>query len=116
MAEETREEPTGPSPSDIKQIDEATLGITWTDGHESVYHVKLLREKCPCANCIDEWSGEKKIKAGTISDTIRPLNLKTVGLYAIQFDWNDGHSTGLYPYTLLRELCQCEECKAKSAA
>ena len=51
-----------------------------------------------------------------LPDTIRPINLKTVGLYAIQFDWNDGHSTGLYPYTLLRELCQCEECKAKSAA
>ena len=45
MAEEIREEPTGPSPSDIKQIDETTLGITWTDGHESVHHGKLFIEE-----------------------------------------------------------------------
>ncbi|MCF8720513.1 DUF971 domain-containing protein [Nitrospina gracilis] len=100
------------TPSDVKQVDESTLGITWPDGHESVYPVKLLREKCPCAHCIDEWTGEKKIKPGMIPDSIRPLKIKAVGLYALQFDWNDGHSTGLYPYELLRRLCQCGECKA----
>ncbi len=99
-----------PTPKDIKQIDEMTLGITWLDGHESTYPVKLLREKCPCANCIDEWTGEKKILPGTIPDSIKPLKLKAVGLYAIQIDWNDGHSTGLYPHELLRSLCQCGEC------
>ncbi|MFQ5482661.1 MAG: gamma-butyrobetaine hydroxylase-like domain-containing protein, partial [Nitrospinaceae bacterium] len=51
----------GPAPKDIKQIDETRLGITWTDGKESVYDVKMLRESCPCAHCIDEWSGQKKI-------------------------------------------------------
>lgn len=101
-----------PAPKDITQVDETTLGITWTDGHKSVYSVKTLREKCPCANCIDEWSGEKKIKPGMIPDTIRPLKLKAVGLYALQFEWNDGHSTGLYPHELLRAACECEACKA----
>ena len=105
-----------PSPTDIKQVDALTLGITWSDGHESVYPVKLLREKCPCANCIDEWSGEKKIKPGSIPDSIRPLKLSAVGLYALQFAWNDGHSTGLYPHGLLRSLCQCNACRAQSAA
>ena len=37
--------PGEPSPSDIKQVNASTLGITWSDGHESVYPVKLLREK-----------------------------------------------------------------------
>ncbi len=93
-----------PVPRDIKQIDPKTLGITWTDDKESVYPVRMLRESCPCAHCIDEWSGEKKINPGDIPDTIRPLKIKAVGLYALQFDWNDGHSTGLYPYALLRQL------------
>ena len=105
-----------PSPQDIKQIDESTMGITWTDGHESVYHVKMLRENCPCAHCIDEWSGQKKIKPGDIPDTIRPTNLKAVGLYALQFWWNDGHDTGLYPHSLLRKICPCAECTANSVA
>ena len=105
-----------PSPQDIKQIDEATMGITWTDGHESVYHVKMLRESCPCAHCIDEWSGEKRIKPGSIPDTIRPIKLNAVGLYALQFQWNDGHDTGLYPHALLRKICPCAECTANSVA
>ncbi|CAI2718204.1 DUF971 domain-containing protein [Nitrospina watsonii] len=104
------------TPRDVKQVDESTLGITWTDGHEAIYPVKLLREKCPCAHCIDEWTGEKRIKPGQIPDTIRPIKIKAVGLYALQFDWNDGHSTGLYPYELLRNLCQCGECRSQNAA
>ncbi len=99
-----------PSPKDIRQVDETTLGISWTDGHESVYAVKHLRESCPCAQCIDEWTGERRLKPGMVADTIRPVNLKAVGLYAIQFYWNDGHDTGLYPHELLRRLCQCAEC------
>ena len=39
----TDEKPSGssttPAPKDIKQIDPGNLGITWTDGHESVYSV-----------------------------------------------------------------------------
>ncbi len=93
-----------PSPKAIKQVDPTTLGITWTDGHESVYNVKMLREKCPCANCIDEWTGEKRIKEGDIKDTIRPIKINSVGLYAIQFAWNDGHDTGLYSHEYLRSL------------
>lgn len=102
-----------PSPKDIRQIDPTTLGITWSDGHESVYSVKWLRENCPCAHCIDEWSGEKKIKAGDIPDTIKPIKLHSVGRYAIQFSWNDGHDTGLYSHEILRRLCQCQACQAE---
>ena len=101
-----------PAPKNIKQVNETTLGISWSDGHESEYPVKILRENCPCANCIDEWSGKKLILPGSIPDSIRPRNIKAVGLYAIQFEWNDGHDTGLYTHELLRKLCQCSKCLA----
>lgn len=103
------------SPKSIRQVDESTLGITWSDGHESIYSVKMLRERCPCANCIDEWTGEKRIVPGSIPDTVRPLKLNSVGLYAIQFKWSDGHDTGLYSHEYLRTLCECPACLAKSA-
>tara|TARA_B100000686_G_C15871420_1_gene516606 strand:+ start:207 stop:524 length:318 start_codon:yes stop_codon:yes gene_type:complete len=99
------------APKSIRQLDETTLGISWSDGHESNYSVKNLRESCPCAHCIDEWSGKKLIAPGTITEAIRPRNLKAVGLYAIQFDWSDGHDTGLYTHELLRQLCECSDCK-----
>ena len=70
------------APKNIRQVNETTLGISWNDGHESEYPVKILRENCPCANCIDEWSGKKLIAPGSIPDSIRPRNLKAVGLYA----------------------------------
>lgn len=104
---------TPPAPKSIKQVDESTLGISWNDGHDSIYSVKKLRESCPCANCIDEWSGAKLIAPGSIPNEIRPRNLKAVGLYAFQFDWSDGHSTGFYTHELLRQLCECEACKNK---
>ncbi len=111
MGEPSKLNADSPSPKGIRQIDSTTLGITWSDSHESVYPVKLLRENCPCANCIDEWSGEIKIVPGSIPDTIRPVKVNSVGLYAIKFAWNDGHDTGLYSHGLLRKLCQCQDCK-----
>lgn len=105
---------TATAPRSIKQVDASTLGIEWSDGHDSVYSVKHLRESCPCAHCIDEWSGKKMIVPGSIKDDIRPQNIKAVGLYAIQFFWNDGHDTGLYTHELLRLICECSACKNKS--
>ena len=58
---------TPPAPKSIKQVDESTLGISWNDGHDSIYSVKKLRESCPCANCIDEWSGAKVDSPGLYS-------------------------------------------------
>ena len=100
-----------PSPRNIRQIDAGTLGITWTDGHEAVYSVRHLRLNCPCANCIDEWTGDKRLDPASVPADVRPTTLKSVGLYAMQFFWSDGHDTGLYSHELMRKLCQCAECK-----
>ncbi|MDP6736989.1 MAG: gamma-butyrobetaine hydroxylase-like domain-containing protein, partial [Nitrospinaceae bacterium] len=54
MVEETRSQVSDPSPKNVRQVDPKTLEIIWTDGHESVYSVRHLRENCPCASCIDE--------------------------------------------------------------
>jgi DUF971 family protein len=35
---------------------------------------------------------------------VHPLKIEPVGRYAIQIDWSDGHSTGIYPFRRLREL------------
>jgi DUF971 family protein len=41
---------------------------------------------------------------------VRPLRIQPVGRYAIQIDWSDGHTTGIYPFRRLRELCECSVC------
>jgi DUF971 family protein len=43
-------------------------------------------------------------------EPIHPESADPVGHYAIQFNWNDGHSSGIYTYEYLREICPCHDC------
>lgn len=36
--------------------------------------------------------------------------IEQLGSYALQFFWSDGHSTGIYTWSLLREACPCAIC------
>jgi DUF971 family protein len=40
----------------------------------------------------------------------KPASAHAVGRYAIQFNWLDGHSGGIYSWEYLRRVCQCREC------
>jgi DUF971 family protein len=37
-----------------------------------------------------------------------------VGNYAIKIYWNDGHSSGIYSWDYLRNLCRCSACSTAS--
>ena len=100
------------TPTAIRQRGSRELAITWADGHESVYDVRRLRLACGCAQCVDEWSGEERLDAASIPEDVAPQRIQPVGRYAIQIDWSDGHQTGIYPFRRLRELCDCEVCRA----
>lgn len=97
-------------PVSLKKIDERTLGIIWDDGHNSIYDTTFLRENCTCAACIDEWSGEKKMKAGMLPATVLPVAIDSIGKYALAIRFSDGHASGIYTYEHLRKLCECQLC------
>ena len=80
------------------------LAITWSDGLESRYEVRSLRLACSCAHCVDEWTGEGRLDPGSVPDDVHPLEIRPVGRYAIQIDWSDGHTSGIYPFERLRQL------------
>jgi len=44
---------------------------------------------------------------------VKPLGLQLVGNYAITIQWSDGHSTGIYAFDKLRQLCPCEICQRR---
>ncbi len=91
-------------PTNIQQVDADTLGIHWNDGVESTFNVYKLRCACPCANCVDEMTGEKLLDPKRVAADVKPVNLAQVGNYAIQISWSDGHDTGIYSWTRLRVL------------
>ncbi len=88
----------------IAQLDARTIGITWTDGKKSALDVVMLRRRCPCAACIDEWTHEPLLKPDEVKDTVRPVKVESVGLYALTIHFNDGHRTGIYTFKYLRDL------------
>jgi DUF971 family protein len=86
------------------------LGISWGDGHESIYTNKYLRGHCGCAVCVEEMTGRRIISEDNIQQDIQALDWIQVGRYALQFLWSDTHDTGIYPFELLRNLCACKDC------
>jgi DUF971 family protein len=101
------------------------LEIDWQDGHHSAWSFAWLREACPCATCIEERKNEGR-KAGQprpkstavlpmYTPPPKPASAHAVGRYAIQFNWLDGHSSGIYSWEYLRRVCQCRECTFAAA-
>jgi len=87
------------------------LAILWDDGHRAVYDPRPLRLACRCAHCEDEWTGERRLNAEQIPDGISLVDIRPVGRYGYQFNWSDGHSTGIYTFERLRDLCGCDDCR-----
>jgi DUF971 family protein len=96
------------------------MEIDWADGHRSAWSFAWLREACPCATCVEERAqegrkpGEPKAKPTAVlpmyTPPAKPASAHAVGRYAIQFNWLDGHSGGIYSWEYLRRVCQCREC------
>ena len=109
------------SPKLLKKHPKA-FQIEWKDGHSSWYPYTYLRQMCPCAECaiirhkgrdvhsLFSPQGDGDITLIEVSDDIQPLDIQLVGRYALQFSWNDGHDTGIYPFEVLREICPGPEC------
>lgn len=91
-------------PREIKQEGDAGLRVTWGDDHVSHYRAPSLRRACPCAQCVNEWTGQRVLKPETISPDLTITDLSIVGRYALNFRWSDGHETGIYSFRYLREL------------
>ncbi len=94
----------------IFQAGERALGVRWKDGHESSYEIRDLRLKCPCATCVDEWTGEKRINEKQIPADVHPIQIEGVGRYGIRIRWSDSHATGIYTFEWLRSHCPCGRC------
>ena len=93
-------------PREIKQVDDSTLRITWSDDRECIFEAPKLRRACPCAQCVNEWTGERVLKPQSVSDELQINDVSIVGRYALNFRWSDGHDTGIYSFRYLRELCE----------
>ncbi len=94
------------------EIEEQGIRILWKDGHRSLYSPRFLRLRCPCAQCIDEWTQAPRLDPDTVRQDLYAADYMMIGNYAVEFLWSDAHYTGIYTYEVLRDLCTCMECLA----
>jgi ATP-binding protein involved in chromosome partitioning len=104
--------PPGAAPVSLAQDGPDVLLIQWSHGHRGRHRVRDLRLACRCAECVDEWTGSQRLAPDAVPADVRPVRIEPVGLYGLSIEWSDGHSTGIYTFETLAELCQCEQCLA----
>jgi DUF971 family protein len=95
-------------PREIKHDDDYSVSIVWGDERRCTYRAAELRRSCPCAQCVNEWTGERMLKPDSISEKIEIRDISIVGPYALNFRWSDDHETGIYSFRYLRELCESQ--------
>jgi DUF971 family protein len=94
-------------PLDIQHIGNE-LAVKWDDGTEDFIALERLRRACPCAGC----KGEVDILGNLYKNPEKPfapnafdlVKIISVGGYAIQPAWADGHNTGIFSFKYLRRL------------
>lgn len=94
------------APQNIQVIGDL-LAIKWSDGTEDYFPMDKLRAASPSA----ENKGERDLTGVTHGGTdqtefpgVVVTGWSVMGGYALLFTFSDGHRTGIYPYTYLKDL------------
>ena len=93
-----------PRPTDLAFDDGGALLVRWDDGRESRFEPRWLRGHCPCAECVEEWSGKRTVGVSEVAQDVKPRGMHQVGRYAMQIQWSDGHDSGIYSWDYLLKL------------
>ena len=88
------------------ECDNQHVTLTWGDDSQIKVNNRDLRLSCRCALCVNELTGKKILNEKNIRPDIAPKEIIPLGNYAIGITWNDGHSSGIYPYKNIKEIAQ----------
>ena len=91
-------------PVQIVEESDSEIAIKWSDESETRYTAPQLRRACPCAGCVDEWTGKKTLRDTSVPDDLTFKHTSIVGRYALNFHFSDGHETGIFSFNFLRGL------------
>ncbi|MFG1295422.1 gamma-butyrobetaine hydroxylase family protein [Xanthobacter variabilis] len=87
-------------PSEIRlAADKSALDIAFDDGARFSIPAELLRVESPSAEVQGHAPHEKITVAA--KRAVRITGIEMTGNYAIRITFDDGHSTGIYPWALL---------------
>ncbi|MFN8022632.1 MAG: DUF971 domain-containing protein [Acidimicrobiales bacterium] len=92
------------TPVDIDIERERAVTVTFADDVVAEFPVLMLRGACPCASCRG-WRerGELAFPRPGMPDTVAIAHAELTGAWGLSIDWTDGHSTGIYAWSVLRD-------------
>jgi DUF971 family protein len=97
-----------PWPTELKvDKDRRLLAVAFDDGANFDLPAELLRVISPSAE-VQGHSPEQRVTVPG-KKAVRILRIEPVGNYAARIVFDDGHDTGLYTWTYLRELGEQRE-------
>jgi ATP-binding protein involved in chromosome partitioning len=90
------------SQSDLKDAGyrDGRVVLVFNDGREMSAKAVDLRANCGCALCVSEVTGQRLVDTKKIPADINPEEILPLGNYAVGITWSDGHSSGIYPYSM----------------
>jgi len=92
-----------PRPTDIRlKRAERVLEVVFDNGESFRLPAEYLRVNSPSAEVQGHGPGQRVLVAGKAGVGIR--DLRPIGQYAIQIEFDDGHDSGLYSWSTLYEL------------
>lgn len=93
-----------PPPADVVEVtvdrEQGELRLTFDDGASGAIPLDELRRHCPCATCRAARQAGRDptpARAPSVADA------ELVGAWGLGIAWDDGHRTGIYPFTALHE-------------
>jgi DUF971 family protein len=94
-----------PTPQNLRVLtSEGVLEVTWTPAQVDRFPHRFLRIECPCAGCVNEFTGERILDPATVPADVRPAGVEFAGNYGLKIGWSDGHHSGIYTWEHLSRL------------
>lgn len=95
-------------PTDVKlHKKSATLELVYGEDSTSELSAEFLRVHSPSAEVRGHGRGQEVLQVG--KRRVKISSLETIGNYAIKLAFDDGHDSGIYSWTYLKELCRGKE-------
>ncbi len=104
-------QPSDPPP-ELKLDRQRGLHVRWPDGIDHFFDLTTLRKQCPCAACRTQRQTQAKsprqllVLPNNFTSSVQVNQAKLVGNYALQIDFSDGHTSGIFSFTYLRKLAE----------
>lgn len=97
----------GDQPSGIDVRRDEGVAFTWPDGFVAEFDLMTLRLGCPCATCrsLRDRDEDTWPRPGG-PQPLRITDARLHGAWGLNVTWNDGHSTGIYPFEALRRWAE----------